>query len=475
MPRNILLVEPRYPTKFPPLGLMKISTYHKMLGDRLRFVKGFDSELPYEYWDRVYISTLFTYHWKITVDDILLYKNMLHGDTSRLFVGGIMATLMADDLWKATGVRPIKGLLSDPGALGDNNDINIDHLIPDYELFANSEVRYTLLDSYFGYTTRGCVWKCKFCGVPRLEPRFIDYRGLKPYVEEIRNRYGEKQHLVLFDNNILASKKFTQIITDILDLGFHKGAKFRNKLRFVDFNQGTDARLLREWHFRQLAKIAMHPLRIAFDHIGLRKIYSEKIRLAAKYGVDQLSNYILYNFNDTPEDLWTRLRLNIDLNKKYDLKIYSFPMKYIPVTHKDRSFIDEPRWNWHFLRGVQRILNVTKGIVMTGEEFFNRAFGETPQHFITILHMPENILMHRGWTPGTAEKDWLNKYHALTTGEKRDLLTILCQNRTGHRLKAAVGKTKNARLASILEYYLPAEKRDSNLTLFNGQIREGTL
>lgn len=109
--RNILLVEPRYPTKFPPLGLMKLSTYHKALGDRVHFVKGTDKDVPYEYWDRVYITTLFTYHWKITLEDILYYKSMLHGDTSRIYIGGIMASLMPDKLWKETGISPITGIL----------------------------------------------------------------------------------------------------------------------------------------------------------------------------------------------------------------------------------------------------------------------------------------------------------------------------------------------------------------------------
>ena len=45
MRRNILLVEPGYKTKFPPLGLMKISSYHKKLGDNVKFVKGIDLEL----------------------------------------------------------------------------------------------------------------------------------------------------------------------------------------------------------------------------------------------------------------------------------------------------------------------------------------------------------------------------------------------------------------------------------------------
>lgn len=467
MQRNILLVEPRYPTKFPPLGLMKLSSYHKKLGDRVHFVKGFDGDVPYEYWDRIYITTLFTYHWKLTVEDILFYKNVLHGDTSRIFLGGILASLMPDELWRETGICPVLGLLNRPRMLGDDNDIIIDDLIPDYSLFERSRQNYELLDSYFGYLTRGCVNKCEFCGVPIIEPEFVDYRGIKPYVKAIDEAYGPKHHLVLFDNNIIASKKFKEIIQDILDLGFEKGAKLNNRLRYVDFNQGTDARLLREWHFKLLSKISINPLRIAFDHIKYTKIYSAKIRLAAKYGIQDLSNYILYNYDDTPEDLWKRLNMNIQFNRDYGLKIYSFPMKYLPLNAKDRNFIDQPKWNWQFVRGVQRILNVTKGIVMTGEEFFYRAFGETEEEFIKILQMPERILMNRGRTPGADEIDWRGKFDGLTSNEKKELLAILCENRIRAKLVAAVRRTVNQKLKNILEYYLTDSKDNGQLTIWD--------
>ena len=40
MARNILLIEPNYKNKFPPIALMKLSTYHKSLGDNVVFYKG---------------------------------------------------------------------------------------------------------------------------------------------------------------------------------------------------------------------------------------------------------------------------------------------------------------------------------------------------------------------------------------------------------------------------------------------------
>lgn len=475
MDRNILLVEPGYPTKFPPLGLMKISSYHKELGDNVTFYKGIKDKAYYTYWDRIYISTVFSYNWKVTVDTILFYKNVVRGDLSRIVVGGIMSSLLPKELWKATGIMPIIGIINKPHILDKDSDLIVEDMIPDYELFDDSQHKYSLVrDSYFGYSTRGCVRKCAFCGVPKLEPKFIDYQGIKPYVQGIAERYGEKEHLVLFDNNILASRRFEHLINDLKELGFERGAKFSYKKngqtysrqRHVDFNQGTDARLMKERHVKLLSQIALHPLRIAFDHIKDKKIYVEKIKLAAKYKIENLSNYILYNYDDTPEQLWQRLKINIDLNKELGLKIYSFPMKYIPLQHHDRTYIDEPRWNYQYVRGVQRILNVLKGTVMTSEDFFCRAFGENEQEFIEILIMPEKILMHRGLKPKSEEKQWLKQYRNLTKSEKKELLDVLCKCRKVNQLRDKVSSINNKKLKTILDFYLPEEKPHQNLQLF---------
>lgn len=463
MKRNILLVEPGYKIKFPPLGLMKISTYHKELGDNVKFVKGISKKIAYEsYWDRIYISTLFTFNWKITVKTIKYYKWLVKDDLSRIYVGGIMASLMPKELWLETGITPITGLLNKPGLLDENNKCIVDKKIPDYDLFNDLPNAYNLInDSYFGYTTRGCPNKCKFCGVRTLEPKFIDYTGIKSYINKITERYGGKVHLVLFDNNILASKHFEKIIKHIRDLGFEKGARYSYKgkvgqtvykQRHVDFNQGIDARLLKEPQIKLLAKIALNPLRIAFDHIKDKKNYCERVRLATKHEITHLSNYILYNFNDTPEDLWERLKINIELNKKYGLQIYSFPMKYMPLNAKDRNHISK-NWNWQYLRGVQRILNVVKGAVMTGENFFHRAFGSNVDEFIEILHMPENIIMNRTDKPKKRERDWFNKFKKLSSNEKKELLEILCNNRKKNELMSIATQLKNGKIKKILEYY----------------------
>jgi len=467
MSRNILLVEPNYQTKFPPLGLMKISTYHKMLGDNVKFIKGYNQDILYDFWDKIYISTLFTYNWKVTIETIKWYKWLVKDDVSRIVVGGILATLMGEEIWKETGIIPHLGLLHTSRDVGDDNDLIIENMIPDYSLFNESSHKYTLIDdSYFGYSTRGCVRKCPFCGVHKLEPDFIDYKDIRPYIKSIESLYGHKQHLVLFDNNILASERLADIVNDICELGFFRDAKDeKRRQRHVDFNQGVDARFITEDRFKLLSKIAIHPLRIAFDHIKYKNIYTKSVKMASKYNIHHLSNYILYNYEDTPEDFWERLKINIELNKEYDLQIYSFPMKYIPLNAKDRTYMGK-YWNWQFVRGVQRILNVMKGAVMYKEDFFYRAFGETKDEFLAILHMPEHILMNRGRDVQSAENEWLLLFNSLTKNEKNELLRVLCEGRHKNKLLNIIAKMHNKKLKSILDYYISPE----SITLLSGNL-----
>ena len=85
----------------------------------------------------------------------------------------------------------------------------------------------------------------------------------------------------------------------------------------------------------------MKPARIAFDHIEDRDIYERALRLCAKNGIAELSNYVLYNSEDfggkgrtyhadTPADLYNRMRITLDLvdelNAEYgvDQRIDSF-------------------------------------------------------------------------------------------------------------------------------------------------------
>ena len=95
-------------------------------------------------------------------------------------------------------------------------------------------------EASIGFATRGCPNRCKFCEVPKLEAEcdIDEHRPLKNIIDDT------KKDLLLMDNNILASKSFPKIINEIKKYSFYRGAKFKGRKRYVDFNQGVDAYFL---------------------------------------------------------------------------------------------------------------------------------------------------------------------------------------------------------------------------------------
>src|SRR5439155_17824672 len=124
----------------------------------------------------------------------------------------------------------------------------IENLIPDYSILDQVTYKYPVVDGYFAYASRGCIRKCSFCGVPKLEGDLYETPSLTSIVQGIEKLYSPKKDLVLMDNNVVAAPRFKEIIAEIRDLGFTPRAKLtRGKstaLRRVDFNQGVDARIL---------------------------------------------------------------------------------------------------------------------------------------------------------------------------------------------------------------------------------------
>ena len=418
---NILLIEPDYKCKQPPLGLMKISFFHKnILHDYVRFTKGkLPDALSGTKWDRVYVTSLFTFEWKATIEAIEYAKTLVDSN-DKIVVGGIAATMLPDQIFEETGIRPVCGLLNEPGKLGLPGDECIDQITPDYSMLEDVDYVYPFNNAYFLSATKGCGNKCGFCAVQTLEPKFIPYIDIKDRIKAIDERFGPKKDLILMDNNVLRSPRFNDIIDDIIAAGFGKGATYKNPRtgktvqRYVDFNQGLDALFLNEEKAKRLGEIALRPARIAFDHIEDRDIYERALRLCAKNGITELSNYVLYNSEDfggkgkkyhadTPADLYDRMRITLDLldelNAEYGgeqrIAAFSFPMRYIPLSAHERGYVGS-QWNSKFLRAVQRMLVPTQGKGVCSRSFFEADFGKSPEDFVRYLSMPEKLIAARG-------------------------------------------------------------------------------
>lgn len=419
---NILLLEPGYANKYPPIGLMKISYFHRYIQhDYVRFAKGV---LPEGYenkkWDRVYVTTLFTFEWSKTKAAIE-YALTLVDDPSHVYTGGILATLMPELI--AENFPNIKnniGLLDKKGTLELENEECIDRLPLDYKILDDikGEYKYPAQDAYFTYMTRGCGMKCEFCAVQTLEPEYYPYISIKDTIKRVDEEFGPKKDLLLMDNNVLRSPNFDAIIDEIIELGFGKGAQFKHPKtgrmvpRYVDFNQGLDAFLLTEHKAKRLGELAIRPARIAFDHIEDKDAYVKAIKLCAKNDIDHMSNYLLYNGEDfkgkghsyqadTPEDLYERMHISMELQEElseetgHKVAIFSFPMRYIPLSDLERGFVGT-NWNKKYLRALQRMLIPTQGKGVSSRSFFEADFGKNSEEFLRYLSMPEEHLGYRG-------------------------------------------------------------------------------
>lgn len=466
---KVLLVEPSARTSFPPLGLMKIATYHRLKGDDVFYVVGCSDMAQKMKFDYIYITSLFTYDYKALIKTIIYYKKF----QTNLRVGGIAASLLAGKIKEATDVDPHVGLLRNNDFFLKNlSDTDrrffylkecgccIDNLPPSYNIL-HTVPRYDklLASSYILFSTKGCPNQCEFCAVSTLEPDFIHYIPLEPRIRYISDENGEKNSLILLDNNIAASSKYFRIIDEIKDAGFKSGSvkvvsnsgRVNYKKRSVDFNQGVDMRLMDKRKMQKMAEIAISPLRLAFDSVNLKDLYIKKVQLAIGSGISSLSNYMLYNFNDKPEDLYERMLINTKLKEdNIDIKFFSFPMRFNPVYYTDRSFVGK-HWSRRYIRALQVILNATHGIVSHKPDFFYRAFGVDGFHFSRILLYPYNYILNRNYYEynNGRIKDWERDFSLLSKNQVREFIDII---KDGKLLK--VPKVRSIKIMNMLGHYV---------------------
>lgn len=512
---RILLVEPNYKNKYPPIGLMKISTYFNAKGDYVLFHKGLLSVNEAKSFDKVFITTLFTFDFDLCIDTIRYYSSIV--GLKNVFVGGIAASIMPERfLEEIPSLRLSTGQLTSSYMLGYDDDVNIDILELDYDLLWDIDYEYPASDSYFIYTSRGCPRACAFCAVHKLEPEFYTCDNIEDQIKRVDEKFGVKKNLLIMDNNILYSDAFCDSVDTLVRLGFgkdnntiQKNSKMKyyisslkkryeagrptkallkrmraelleikktrisnddkerlNKIlgdnysgisddvvavntfidnaaylsdffdryhyhkisRYVDFNQGLDARLFTHTRALKMSELAVRPCRIAFDNLNIKTTYLQAMENAVECGITHFSNYLLYNFKEKPESLWKRLKINIDFCEKHkndNITLFSFPMKYADINQTDRSYVGA-FWHKKQLRALNVILNVTKGVVAKERDFFEKAYGKSPEEFIEILAMPDEFIRYRNYFTSNGYIDaWRQQYRLLGEEDKKTLMTIL--------------------------------------------------
>ncbi|MDV0442317.1 B12-binding domain-containing radical SAM protein [Methanorbis furvi] len=310
--RKIILVEPKYYTQFPPVGLLKFSTYHKQKGDSVQYVKGF-VELDYEP-DLIYVTSLFTWTWRPVWDVIRQYKTKY--PASKIILGGIYASVMPDHA-KYSGA-----------------DVIIQGICDKVE---NMPLDYSLVPKWDGsilFTSRGCGRKCGFCAVPRIEGKICKTReSIKDYVVDAHSR------IILFDNNFLLNPHKDKIF-----------AELREYDKYVDFNQGIDARLITEDIAIKISELKLDStIRIAYDAKKDRDAVYNAIENLHQAGISKRSIFVytLFNYTDTPADFFDRTRDILNWGA------VCYPMRYEPLRAITKNSYVSPNWTIDEIEAIQ--------------------------------------------------------------------------------------------------------------------------
>lgn len=273
-------------TIHPNLALSKIAAYHKAKGDDVEWA------VPmFENYDILYRSKIFNF----SDDDTNIYNAdiIIEGGT-----GYDIHTVLPKE---------------------------IDDMQPDFSIYPEVPT-----DISYGFLTRGCPNRCKWCVVPKKEG------AIRPYWDVERVANGKKK-LVLMDNNILAAGDYcTEQLSKIINLGYK-----------VDFNQALDARLVNEENARLLANIKwLGSIRFGCDTTQQINECERAIELIDGFGYRGI--YFLYTMiggGNGIEECYERImhwwRKNDDLRNKHKQKRY-FPNAQ---PYRDPMNVnDPPKW-----------------------------------------------------------------------------------------------------------------------------------
>lgn len=329
--KKVLLVEPDYYSRYPPLGLLKIASYYKSIDAEVRYVRGLTKIIDYNP-DTIEITTLFTYSREQVHNAIDYYKQMF--PRSVFNVGGIYASLMPSSL---------EDLYPDVNVQQGLNE-HADPFMPDYEIL-NQVEKWKEWDGSIIFTSRGCVNKCGFCMVPKLEG-FLKNITNEP--SSLINPNHSK--IIVWDNNFLAQPNWYEKMVDLKKTG-----------KLLDFNQGLDARLLTDEKAEMLASMKVKDYRFAYDGNYQEKAAKKAVEMLSSYGVSRrkISFYTLYNFyagpnakSDTPDDFYHRV-LNI-----VEWGAVSYPMRYVPLDAPNKNTYISPNWTAEQLEKVAKARRV---------------------------------------------------------------------------------------------------------------------
>jgi len=310
---NVLLVEPAFPvpagrpgSAYLPIGLLKIASYHRAQKDQVVLVRSPD--LAPFYPDEIKVTSLFTYWSRWVWDSVAHYRAVY--PKARIEVGGIYASLMPEHCAQSGCDEVAVGLYR--GGVAED-------MAPAYDL----------VDSDFQviHASRGCIRRCAFCGVWRVEPK-SEYR--ESIVDLI-----VKPRIVFYDNNLLANPHVADILCELGSFRFKDGRRVS-----CECQCGLDTRLLTPDLALALKKARFRTPRISWDGA-----YSEwkRVRAAMEMletaGYERRNTYVFMLYNhDVP---YSEMREKLEACRRWGLRVAD--CRYRPLDAVEDGYRPGPK------------------------------------------------------------------------------------------------------------------------------------
>jgi len=248
-------------SKWPNLALMKLSAYHKGLGDQVEWYL----PLMEHSYDRVYASKVFTH----TPDDEYIPDGAIRGGTG-------YSTYSSLEPWH-------------------------EFMKPDYSI-------YPAYKRDIGFLTRGCLRNCPWCVVPKFEG---DLRVVKDFDEVWTGR----KEICFLDNNILGlPSTFRRAVEKAREHGIK-----------ISFNQGLDIRLLDSASAGLLSHMPTYEaLHFGFDSLDYADEFVDGCQLLRKHELIGRTIFLfLVGFGTTIGEEIERLKIAVDQKAAVYFMLYS--------------------------------------------------------------------------------------------------------------------------------------------------------
>ena len=389
-----LIVEPKSPAIAPNIALMKWARWCEQNGHEYQFVRGIvePNIIP----DKILMSCVFTFYSKVYEETIDYY---IENTTAMILIGGVFPTLNPEWFNKPKWTGGYVGLKRIEIFHGMCPEI--DNIPPKYNVVIKSEQTKSKEKEYVEaqkqhtqesqkqknelvlsparelfdapvledvpekidddpyhrnrivlYASRGCVNKCGYCAVPKLEGDMHSFESIKDSLDAAKEDLPDAKGVVLYDNNFTEHEFFDNIIDELKDFG--KPIDIHGL--HVDSFTWYQAKRLSELRWLGQGQSGTAYIRFSFD----KWKYADNIRRALKFVKDANLKagffcYMLYNFHDTPDDYWNRIVVTQGIVDEIGRSITLYPQRYEPFTALHQNAVIGPEWTEDLLRGVKKI------------------------------------------------------------------------------------------------------------------------